>query len=47
MMESAKALVPAEELQHFREFLAEKKRDFKREDALLALERVKEIADEN
>ncbi len=37
MMESAKAFVPEEELQRFREFLAEKKRDFKMEDALLAL----------
>ena len=47
MMESAKAFVPEEELQHFREFLAAEQRDFKMEDALLALERVKEIADEN
>jgi TfuA protein len=47
MMESAKAFVPEEELQHFREFLAAERRDFKMEDALLALERVKEIADEN
>ena len=45
MMERALAFVPEEELQHFREFLAEKKRDFKMEDALLALQRVKEIAD--
>ena len=47
MMENAKAFVPEEEMQRFREFLAAERRDFKMEDALLAIERVKEIADEN
>jgi hypothetical protein len=47
MMEKAKAFVPEKELQRFREFLAAERRDFKMEDALSALERVKEIADEN
>lgn len=45
MMESAKAFVSEEDLQRFREFLAAERRDFKMEDALLALQRVKEIAD--
>lgn len=45
MIENAKAFVPEDELQHFREFLAGEQRDFKMEDALLALQRVKEIAD--
>ena len=44
MMEKAEALVPEKELQRFREFLAEEQRDFKMEDALKALQRVKEIA---
>ena len=32
-------MVPEEELQRFREFLAKEKRDFKMEDACLALQR--------
>jgi hypothetical protein len=44
MMAEAIALVPEKELKRFREFLAEEKRDFKMEDALMALQRVKEIA---
>ncbi len=48
MMENAKTLafVPEKELQRFREFLREEQRDFKMEDALKALQRVKEIAGE-
>jgi hypothetical protein len=45
MMGDAVALVPEKEMQRFREFLAEEQRDFKMEDALKALERVKEIED--
>lgn len=45
MMEKAEALVPEKELQSFRAFLIAEQRDFKMEDALKALERVKEIAD--
>ncbi|VVB72081.1 TfuA-like protein [uncultured archaeon] len=44
MMESAVGRVPEKDLQAFREFLAREKRDFKMEDAILALQRVKEIA---
>jgi len=44
MMAEAITLVPEKELHRFREFLAEEKRDFKMEDALMALQRVKEIA---
>ena len=47
MMKAARAVVAEEELQRFREFLTKEKRDFKMEDALLALERVKEMADES
>jgi len=46
MLSDASGLVPEKELQCFREFLAREKRDFKMEDALLALKRAKEIADE-
>lgn len=46
MLSDAVGLVAEKELQRFREFLAKKKRDFKMEDALLALERVREMADE-
>ena len=46
MLSDAAGLVPEKELQCFREFLAREKRDFKMEDALLALKRAKEIADE-
>ena len=35
--------MPEEELQHFREFLAKEKRDFKMEDASQALKRLLEI----
>jgi len=38
--------VPEKELQRFREFLAEEKRDFKMEDAVLALQRAREMANE-
>jgi hypothetical protein len=44
MMQAAEGQVPAGELQSFREFLKTEKRDFKMEDALLALQRAKEIA---
>jgi TfuA protein len=47
MLSDARATVAEEELQRFREFLATEKRDFKMEDALLALERVKGMAEEN
>ena len=44
MMERAAGLVAEEEIERFREFLANNRRDFKMEDAIEALERVKEIA---
>jgi len=44
MMKEAEGSVPEEELQHFREFLAKEKRDFKMEDASQALKRLLEIA---
>ena len=47
MLSDAGAMVPEKELQSFREFLAREKRDFKMEDALLALERVRELANED
>lgn len=47
MLSDARGLVAEEELQRVREFLAGEKRDFKMEDALLALERVKGMVDEN
>ena len=47
MLSDARATVAEEELQRFYEFLAREKRDFKMEDALLALERVKRMAEEN
>jgi hypothetical protein len=43
MLAAAEGLVPEKERQHFREFLAEEKRDFKMEDAVLALQRAREI----
>jgi hypothetical protein len=46
MLAAAEGLVPEKVLQRFREFLAEEKRDFKMEDAVLALQRAKEIANE-
>ena len=46
MLAAAEGLVPEKELQRFREFLAEEKRDFKMEDAVLALQRAREIANE-
>ena len=46
MLSDAGATVAEEELQRFCEFLAREKRDFKMEDALLALERVRRMADE-
>lgn len=46
MLSDAAGLVPEKELQCFREFLVREKRDFKMEDALLALKRVQEIVDE-
>jgi hypothetical protein len=47
MLSDAGAMVAEKELQCFREFLAKEKRDFKMEDALLALEQVRRMADEN
>ncbi len=44
MFSDASNLVAEKELQRFREFLAKEKRDFKMEDALLALERVRDMA---
>ncbi|NTV28127.1 MAG: TfuA-related McrA-glycine thioamidation protein [Methanothrix sp.] len=44
MMKDAEGQVPAGELQHFREFLAKEERDFKMEDACLALQRLLVIA---
>lgn len=46
MMETARPFVPEEERERFREFLATNGRDFKMEDAIMALKRAKEIADE-
>lgn len=46
MMEGAAGLVAEEEVERFREFLAHSQRDFKMEDALEALKRAKEIAEE-
>jgi hypothetical protein len=46
MLSDASGLVKEKELLRFREFLAKDKRDFKMEDALLALERVKRMVDE-
>ena len=46
MLSDAEGLVAEKELQRFREFLAREKRDFKMEDALLALVRVRKMADE-
>ena len=46
MLSDARAMVAEKELQRFREFLAREKRDFKMEDALMALERVRRMADE-
>jgi hypothetical protein len=46
MLSDACGLVKEKELQRFRDFLAKDKRDFKMEDALLALERVRRMADE-
>ena len=46
MLSDAGTMVKEKELLRFRDFLAKDKRDFKMEDALLALERVKRMADE-
>jgi len=46
MLSDASGLVKEKELQRFREFLAREKRDFKMEDALLALERVRKMVDD-
>jgi hypothetical protein len=46
MLSDAEAMVKEKELLRFRDFLAKDKRDFKMEDALLALERVRRIAEE-
>jgi hypothetical protein len=46
MLSDAGTMVKEKELQRFRDFLAKDKRDFKMEDALLALERVRRMADE-
>jgi TfuA protein len=47
MMKAARALVSAKELQCFREFMRHSLRDYKREDAIAALQRVKEMANED
>jgi hypothetical protein len=47
MLSDASGLVKEKELLRFRDFLAKDKRDFKMEDALLALERVRRMADES
>jgi hypothetical protein len=47
MLSDAGTMVKEKELQRFRDFLAKDKRDFKMEDALLALERVCRMADES
>ncbi|TFH50585.1 MAG: TfuA-related McrA-glycine thioamidation protein [Methanothrix sp.] len=47
MLSDAGAMVAEKELLRFREFLAREKRDFKMEDALLALEQVRRMADES
>jgi TfuA protein len=47
MLSDARTQVKEKDLQRFREFLDRDKRDFKMEDALLALERVKRMAEEN
>jgi len=44
MLSDAMALVAEKELLRFREFLDKEKRDFKMEDAVLALERVRDLA---
>jgi hypothetical protein len=46
MMKAAKGRVRAETLQRFREFIDNERRDLKMEDALQALQRAKEIANE-
>ncbi len=46
MLLAAEASLPGETLERFRDFIRNEKRDLKREDALKALERVKEIAEE-
>ncbi|MCX6668427.1 MAG: TfuA-related McrA-glycine thioamidation protein [Methanothrix sp.] len=46
MMKAAKGRVLAETLQRFREFIDNERRDLKMEDALQALQRAKEIANE-
>ena len=46
MLAAAEGLVPEKVLQRFREFLAEEKQDFKMEDAVLALQRARKIANE-
>jgi hypothetical protein len=47
MMKAAKGRVLAETLQRFREFINNERRDLKMEDALQALQRAKEIANED
>ncbi|MGB5101159.1 MAG: TfuA-related McrA-glycine thioamidation protein [Methanothrix sp.] len=44
MLSDARAMVAEKELLRFREFLDKEKRDFKMEDAVLALERVRDMA---
>ena len=46
MFADASGKVPEKELLRLREYLAGEKRDFKMEDALEALKRAKEIAEE-
>jgi hypothetical protein len=47
MMQAAEGRVAAEMLQRFREFINTERRDFKMEDAIKALQRVKAIANES
>lgn len=47
MMQAAEGRVAAEMLQRFREFIDTERRDFKMEDAIKALQRVKAIANES
>lgn len=44
MIDEAESQVPANEIRHFREFLEKNKRDFKEEDAIEALQHVREMA---
>jgi hypothetical protein len=47
MLRDASGKVPEKELLRLRDYLAKDKRDFKMEDALMALKRIRELAEEN